>query len=268
MRRFRTSCFLGLFFALTLSLGSQPRQSLSTAPARDPQAINALRQALSAMGGALPADTTAIGTVTIVEGSLTETGHIRILTRGLDQSVEDIEIQNDRRMVVYSRGSAGETRGTTAKPLSFELSLTSQSYDSPLQLLAWAMSGSEAAATYVGLESVNDVVAHHLRLRNVFPASPELQVRVDFTTKDLWIDARTGLPLRLAFERRTAGGAAPRIPLVIDYSAYKVFNGILYPSEIRKTLNGTPWTTIRITDVTINRGLSDNDFQLPAGSAQ
>jgi hypothetical protein len=63
--------------AQSLPASQQAAQSPSAAPVRDPQAVAALRQAFAAMGGRLPADTVATGTITIVEGSRTETGTIR-----------------------------------------------------------------------------------------------------------------------------------------------------------------------------------------------
>src|SRR5258708_18259388 len=75
---------------------------------RDPQSLTVVQRALTAMGGTIPADSVATGTITIVAGSRTDNGTIRILTRGPDQSAEHIQLPGEIRSVIYSRGQANE----------------------------------------------------------------------------------------------------------------------------------------------------------------
>jgi outer membrane lipoprotein-sorting protein len=220
------------------------------------------------MGGTLPADSVATGTVTIVEGSRTEEGTIRVASRGSDQSVEDITLTNDHRVVVYSRLAAAETRGGKTVAATFELSASSQTPDFPLPLIAWALTSPDAAASYVGLEVVNGEQLHHIRIWNAFTSIPAAQSAADFTIRDIWIDASKFHPRRIAYQRRRAGGAAPRIPVVVYFADYRDVSGILYPFQIKKDLNGTPWTTITISTVQFNTGLSDTDFPVSVGGVQ
>jgi hypothetical protein len=55
---------------------------------------------------------------------------------------------------------------------------------------------------------------------------------------------------------------APRIPIEVFFSDYRNVGGVLYPFSIRKSLNGTPWTTIAIAQVQVNTGLKASDFVL------
>src|SRR2546429_7725110 len=83
---------LVLFISLAVTSPLFPRQFATTtqsSPQRDPQAV-ALLQASVASMGILPADSVATGTLTISAGSSIETGKIRILTRGTDQTSEEI----------------------------------------------------------------------------------------------------------------------------------------------------------------------------------
>ncbi|MGH9858489.1 MAG: hypothetical protein ACRD5F_00540, partial [Candidatus Acidiferrales bacterium] len=100
-------------FALAL-----PVTTFSQSPApRDPRAIAILQQSFAAMGGAVPGDCVATGTITIEAGSSSESGSIRILARDFDQSVEEVQGSEGAIRRVYSRGQAADKHG---KRLSME----------------------------------------------------------------------------------------------------------------------------------------------------
>ncbi len=229
-------------------------------PQRDPQAVALLQRAVLAMGAAVPTDSVATGTVVIVAGSKTDTGTMRILTRGTDQSAAQISTPAATYGVVFSRGGANEVEGTATKSLQLELALTSQCPEFPLPLLAAVLNNADASFQYVGLETLDGGSLHHIRFWNTFASSPKLQPLAEFTVKDVWIDAVNGLPRRLAYDRRAGGGAEPRIPVVVVFSDYRNVGGVYYPFRIEKSLNGTPWATITIQSVAFNTGLSDADF--------
>src|SRR5580704_3973080 len=115
MRRFLVIAALLILFVLPVSLPAQQAAQATPAPTRDPQAVAALQQAFVAMGGTLPSDTVAAGTVTIVAGSQTESGDIRILTRNANQTSESIQAGPIQKLVVYSGGLATETNDGTMK---------------------------------------------------------------------------------------------------------------------------------------------------------
>jgi hypothetical protein len=238
------------------------QQPPTSTPQRDAQAVAVLSQSISIMGRVPPTDSVATGTVTIVAGSSTNTGTVRILTRGTDQTSEEIQTSQPLKKVVYSRGMASEVVGVTVRPLNMELVVTSQSPDFPLALLSGAVNDSATALQYVALENVNGAQAHHIRIWKSFAASPSLQHLAEFSAKDSWIDATTSLPRKLSFYRRSALGASPRIPVEISFSDYRNVSGLFYPFLIKKSFNGTPWTTIAIQSVAFNTGLVESDFPI------
>ena len=243
---------LGLLACLSLA-AQQP-------PPRDPQAILVLQQSVAAMGGVVPSDSVATGNIEIVAGSKTESGTIRTLTRGLDQSAEQIQTQEGNRLLVYSRGGAADIQGTSSKSLSFELATSSQSPIFPICLVAAALNSPDSAFQYVGLETLDGLAVHHVRLWKTFLSTPQMRHLAEFTVKDLWFDASSGLPRKLAYDRRAASGAEPRIPLEVLFSDYRNVGGVLFPFRIEKSLNGTPWATITIQNVAFNTGLTEADF--------
>lgn len=227
---------------------------------RDPQAVLLAAQSSAAMGGTIPTATAATGTAQLVEGSLEETGRIRILTRGWGESREEVQTPSGLRGRVFSNGLAGRLSDAGCKEVSLELAASSQTPNFPLVLLARALNDPDFAFAYVGLEEMEGVSAHHIRFWNSYASKPKLKPLAEFTVKDLWIDAATGLPRALFYDQREAGGDAPRILVGARYSDYRNVGGVLYPFLVERIFNGTLWATIRIDNVFLNASLSDADF--------
>jgi hypothetical protein len=249
----------GVLVPLLLAPASNLAQQV---PQRDPQAVAALSSAIKALGGNPPADSVATGQVTLVAGSLTEAGTIRILTRGASQSLEDLQTSSTHRVVAYSNGFARQTDNSSSRPLQLELAVTSQSPLFPLPLLVGVLANPDFSFQYLGLESLDGAAAHHIRFWNTFASQPNLQHLAEFSARELWLDAATGLPLKLSYEQRAARGAAPRFPIDVFYSAYRNVGGVQYPFFIRKTFNGTPWATLAIQQVQFATGLTDANFPI------
>src|SRR5712692_6053658 len=95
-------------------------------PQRDPQAVIVLQHAFAAMGATVPSDSVATGNVTLFAGSKTENGTIRILTRGLEQSAEQIQTPDANRSIVYSQGLANRVDSSGTTPFTLELAASSQ----------------------------------------------------------------------------------------------------------------------------------------------
>jgi outer membrane lipoprotein-sorting protein len=223
------------------------------------QALAALQQAVTAMGGSAPGDSTASGTITTTAGSLTENGTIVVLTRRSDQTSEQI-VTSDGGTVVYSQGSASQIQGTTESSLPLELAVTAQCPDFPLPLLVGVLNNPDSAYTYVGLETLDGVSAHHVQFWNSFASTPKLGSLVSFSQRDIWIDATSGLPLRISYRDHPGQGAVAATSVDVTFSNYTSFGGVQYPTTLEKSMNGTPWATITITNVAFNTGLTDANF--------
>ena len=252
--------------AFAQQTSTQAVSSTVQTPQRDPQAVSAIKNAIAAMGK-VPLDSTASGAVTLVEGSTTSSGSIRILTRGTDQSAESIQLTGQTRLSIYSKGSACEGFSGNAAAVSMESSASSQNPDFPLPLLAAAWNDPDFSFQYVGQETLNGSAAYHIRLFDSYASNPGLQPLSEFTAKDLWVSAVTWLPQRIAYQRRDGGGDVPRIAVEISYSDWRNINGVMYPHQIQKSWNGTPWATITIQSVAFQTGLTDNDFPVPLQTA-
>ena len=231
-------------------------------PQRDPQAILLLTQAVSAMGGNAPDSSVATGTIDLVEGSLQESGTVRIVTRGLNEAREGIQTNRGLRERVYASGLAANVTDFKRDTLSLEMAASSQSPNFPLPLLAAALSNLDYAFEYVGQETLDGTSVYHIRFWNTYASKLRLQSLAEFSVKDLWIDAASGLPRRIAYDERAGRGSVPRIHIEAHYFNFRDVGGVLYPFLIKRIYNGTPWATIRIDSVVLNSGVSDADFQI------
>jgi hypothetical protein len=260
---------VGRFF-LIVALGaaffspSQAQQSATVAQTtqRDAQALVLIQKSVTAFGTSVPLDSTATGTVTVVEGSTTQTGTIQILTRGTAQTVETIILPDGQRSIVYFNGNAKEVnvKGATNPPL--ELILTDQCVDFPLPLLLSVLNTPDEAYRYVGEETLDGTSAQHIQVWNTFASKPRLGKLSSFSTRDIWFDTSSGLPLKITYSRRAGGGSVPAFPVEVTFSNYTNVNGVSYPFQINKSFNGTPWQTITIQNVSFNTGLTDAQFQV------
>ncbi len=229
-------------------------------PQRDARALAVMQQSLAVMGGSVPTDSVATGRVSLIEGPDTDEGQVRLLTRGLDQFAERISTGTRLRAASYSRGRAKSENELSAKTESLIWATSSHVPSFPAVLVGASLSNSDFAFEYIGLEKVGASNAHHIRVWNTFSSQPKLRMLAPFTEKHIWIDAASGLPLKVYCEQRSAGGAVPAVPVEVVYSDYRNVNGVLYPFHIEKSLNGSLWATITIERVALNSGLADADF--------
>jgi hypothetical protein len=263
--------FVGCLVALTLvvPVPQQAQQPVSTSPvavARDAQAVSLLQKSLAAMGSTLPSDSTATGNVTLVQGSLTSNGTVRILTRGTNQTSIQFETDSANWSVIYSNGEANriDARGTNYLPLEYAAS--TQCLYFPMPFVSGLLNNADISIQFVAQETLNSAAVNHIAIRNTFSSVPTYQFLADFTITDIWLDATTSFPMKIGMVRRTAGGSSPRIPIWFEYSNYQNVSGVNYPFSIQEFENGSPWITTEIQSVAFGSGLTDTNFPIAQGS--
>ena len=74
------------------------------------------------------------------------------------------------------------------------------------------------------------------------------------------VDATTHLPVALHFFTHPDDDLNVKIPVDVEFSDYRVVNGVQVPFRIQRYLNGTLQLDFTISAVTINPGLPDSDF--------
>jgi hypothetical protein len=157
---------------------------------------------------------------------------------------------------------AAQTIGSTQQSLSGQMAVTAQTPFFPLPLLVGAQNNPDFSFQYVALETLNGAPAHHLRMWNTFASRPYSQTLSQFSVRDIWIDTASSLPRKITYTQQTAGGYSPQFFVEVDLSNYQSVNGIAYPHQITKSVNGTPLLTISIQSVSFNTGLSAANFPI------
>ena len=265
MRVIRPLLSFLFLFSLSLSVDSQQATTTPTAPQRDAQAVALLQQSVAAFGPVQPSDSTATGNVTITQGSLTMQGTVTILTKGSAQTSIQFQVPNNPWTVIFANGQANkvEPSETTVYPL--ELAASSQCLYFPLPFLVSILSNADYSIKYVGQETLGASTTNHIVAQNTFNSSPKYQFLSSFTAADIWIDASSGLPVKISMVRREGGGSAPRIPFSFVYSNYQAVSGVRYPFTIQEYWTETLWATTNIQSVTFSTGLTDSSFPLSLG---
>jgi hypothetical protein len=257
---------LTVVFSLPSAAQQSPAVSSPQAVQRDPQALAVLQKTLTAMGHP-PMDSTASGNITTVAGSLTENGTITILTRGTDQTSEQIQTSTSFTRI-YSRGHASTVTDGSASRLPMEVAVSGGCGYFPLPLIADAIANPDDSLAYLGLEPINGASAYHLQFWHAFAAIPELQPLSPLSLRDVWIDANSSLPLKLSLTRRSVSDSDVSVHVDVLFSNYQNVSGVLYPFSIQESLNGTPWLTISIQNVKLNSGLDDSSFPVSVKEGQ
>lgn len=247
------------FGLLFLAIPIQAQQISPPAP-RDATAISLMQKAASAMATAIPNDSSATGSLTIVEGTSTQNGTFQFLTRGTAETAEQITLPSEQRVVIFSSGNAKEVRGSNTNTPPLEESITDQYEDFPLPFLLSVLNNTDSAYQYIGQETLNGESVQHVKTWDTFASNSHLQQLAPFSTRDIWFDSTSGLPVKIAYVRQAGEGNVPKFPVELLFSTYTTVNGVQFPFQIHKSYNGTPWETISIQSVSFNTGLTDANF--------
>jgi len=249
------SIFLAVFLFSISVAAQQP-------PLRDPQALAILAQSLTVIGGATPGDSVASGNVTFYVGGEEEKATLRILTRGLRQYRQEVNTSSRQRVLTFSRGRASSHYGTDSEKLLSHNAVNDYCPYFPLASIMADLKNPDLAVQYLGAESIDGSPGHRVRLWNTFASNPEAASAEigRYTATEVWIDATSLLPRKLAFSVFAREAPNEPIPVEITYAAYGNFGGVLYPTRILKNFNGTPYALIEIQQVLLNVGLTEADF--------
>jgi hypothetical protein len=97
--------------------------------------------------------------------------------------------------------------------------------------------------------------------RLVLGQSPNAAALIQqLSTTDVYFDAVSYLPVVIDFSVHPDNNAGLNLPVEIQFSGYKLANGIRTPSRIQKLLQGSLMLELSVTAVAINSGLSDAQF--------
>ncbi|MGC2887529.1 MAG: hypothetical protein WB627_00565 [Candidatus Acidiferrum sp.] len=261
--------FAPVFVCLLVVLSASAQQSPSPtaqAPARDPQAIGILNQAVTAAGGVTALDTVqdvaASGTVTFNWADQPVSGSVTVKGRGIGQYRLEANLQSGPETWAVNNGQAFRKDANGTLLLRPFHAPTFENVVFPVAIAIEALGDPTTSVAYVGLETRNGTQVQHLRIIKSIASDLDITgVTRRAATTELFVDPNS-------FQIRSLVGVAFSIdrvsvtcPREIQYSNYQTANGILIPFSITELIAGQQTLSIELNQVTFNSNLSDSDFQ-------
>ena len=247
-----------------LAIGVAVVPGAAQSPVRDRQALVVAGQALSALTPSVNVNDIALqGTVAYTAGSDEETGVVTLEARGNAQTHIVLSLPGGQRQEVRN-GPAGYWTGPEGQqhPMAVHNCWPDAPWFFPALSLQALSTDPQVSILYTGVETREGVALHHLRLFRTVPGqTPEMTAQIQrLSLVDLYLDAASYLPLVLAFKTHADDDLNLDIPVEVQFSDYRLVNGVRVPFRIQKSLQGSLLLDITLSSVAINSGLPDSLF--------
>jgi hypothetical protein len=115
----------------------------------------------------------------------------------------------------------------------------------------------EIQLEYLGLQENGTV--HHVRMHRLPQEGGWAAV---YSPCDIFLDAVTGLPVRIAYSLHPPANLRVDIPVEVKYQDYKNISGILIPYHVTYSIRGRLVSEFHTTRFAINQGVSAFDFKV------
>jgi hypothetical protein len=244
---------LPVLFAPLIAFGQSPASTNSQSAS-----IVAQETAVLCPQGSIT-DVLLTGTASWTMGSDSETGQITLKARATGQSRVDL---------VLGTVSRSEIRINDPLTPQFE-TLAGGQWTTRAVHNGWVDANwffPALSALVVGpqngfaLGSISDV-SHVFSQFQIANQKPAITSQIQGLSTVLYdLDPSTRLPVGVHFSAHPDENLLANIPVDVQYSDYRVVNGLQVPFRIQRYFNGTLQLDITISAVTINPGLTNSDF--------
>jgi hypothetical protein len=237
-------------------------------PARDAQSIEILARVVQAAGGtqALRSvrDITESGEITFNWGQNVK-GPVTIRALGANHFRMEADLPRGKTTWVIRNGSGSKKEGDTAIRISGQNAINLENLTYPVGHVSAALADTATEVSFVGIATKDSRSVYRIRVKGhlglIVGPTPSLPVE-----KDLLVDALTFDIVSVQDRPYTTydpGRKLSETPVrEIDFTDFRVVNGVRIPFSISTDLNGQRTLEIRLNVVTFNEGLSDEDFQV------
>jgi len=232
------------------------------------QAASVLQNAFAALvGKSTVSDVTLTGMVERIAGSDDESGNATY--KALPGSNRlDMAFSSGTRTEIRTTGNSGPSGSWigvdgVSHPVARHNLMTGVDLV-PSFLLNSLSNTSQYSLTYVGPETLNDVSVTHMFAAENTSSLPDDQVALvtHLSRIDLYFDASTNLPSKIAFNQHPDNNFQIDIPSEIRYSDYRIVDGAQIPFHIQKYINNSLILDIQFQSAVLNSGISSSTFQV------
>jgi hypothetical protein len=264
-------CVLVILCVLIASPNLNSQQTTATLQ-RDAQAISLLQQCLAAMGGAqalLLQDSVAIGQAqTFLPDGSTVTLPIVKKSKGTKMVRTELQRPEGTRVRVVNAGTGGiqNPDGTTRRLFSNNTVAERIEHIPALSILSeWQSSNIEVR--YVGTDAVNGSPAQVVAISLIPTLDPKWADFYRTTTQTLfYIDQAKALVSKIQYQNFAENDSNISEKVEIFLTDYRPVSGVLVPFTQSYYADGRLLSTVTLTSVTFNTGLSDSEFAVPGGN--
>lgn len=253
MRHFRSLLFLTLLVLISVPIAAQQP------PQRDPQALAVLSQARAAFGPSAASlqDSVANGTITYSDGT---SGSITIKSKGTALR-QELSLPN-KQLVYIIKGGQGYT---LIGGVRHDMPLHITKYRRPNHIPAISrivdFLQQNTQVTYVGIENVAGNPAHHIVLTSLPTDSTPTKVEALMSEFHIFVDVQSFRVVKTRSYMFSLDAVENRSSCDTYYSDYRIVQGVVVPFRITERVSGQSYSDISLSNVTLNSGLSDSDFQ-------
>ncbi len=235
-------------------------------PQSNPQAVSLASQSISALtGGMTIHDVTLTGSVTWSGGAAPETGTATLLASGTGESRMSLVLPSGTRTEIRD-ASTGMAQGQwiaqsgASGLFAYQNCATDAVWFFPE--LGSLAAGPNVVLTYVGQETRNGEAVQHIQSYVYQPnASHANPSPLQLSTMDFYLDATTLLPVAITFNAHP-DNASTNLLIEVDFFNYQVFNGVVVPTHIQRSLQGNVVVDISISGAFFNTGLPLSNFTI------
>ena len=259
--------FLVCIFLSEFPLSSQ---QLSSATARDAQAVAAIQNSLAIQGGqaAITSITSAVilGTLTPTDSSRASGGTFKWESDFSGTTYEfrnEMQVDSQTKVFVSNHGNPAFYNGTKARNLPSHVAYAAVPFHLPMVVLLRELNNPQCSIQLVGTTQQTGRAVFHIRTQIVGnPIETELSVH------DWYLDSSTGLPVRVEYPTPSSVDMRDHKTASVDFSNFKTINGINVPFTLVASEDGSTVSTVSISSVNFNASVSATDFTQPVGGVQ
>ncbi len=252
-------CRFFLLFVLCVSflLPSIAQQS-SPSATQDPQAVAVLQAAFATLQGqsaTTSASLVANGTYTRQPGGSSQSFPIQIEALGTGSYRWDSNDPSGTVTLVVSANSSWMQGPDGTRALAVGETFGRGGEIFPFLLLSRWLGAAGVGMTWVAAESSSGKLLNHITV--LPPTQPVAGPRM--ANCEVWADAQTNLPTRIRVSHSPTDRRVS-VPLDLDFSDYRLVNGILFPFSITFSSGSHTMGQIQFQTIMVNAPVSPNDF--------
>jgi len=193
-------------------------------------------------------------------------GPATLVARGNAESLLTLSLTGGQRQEVRN-GVAGAWTGPdgTAQPMATHNCWFDANWFFPALTLQALQGDPTLGVVYLGAAAWNGLATLHLQFFRLVPGqTPVMTAEIQgLSTVDLFVDAKSLLPLALDFNLHPDNDLNVNIPVEIQFGDYRAVSGVLVPFRIQKYLQGTLTLDLLVSNATPNSGVQDSLFFIP-----